>query len=191
MDYGMTPRLVGELVVLRCQKRGDVGKRASLGRRKEIARAMGANIDADLSMSRLAARRHLKRRFGRGPHWVIADLNDDFVGLVRLSPLLTKARTATFAIAIFDPERLGQGLGTEATRLAIAYGFDQLGLASINLTVLADNHRAIAAYERVGFVTERRIERSIRRGDHYIDDLVMTVTKDDQSHSEQSRPPDS
>ena len=191
MDYAATPRLVGELVVLRGQKRGDVAKRASLGRRAEIARAMGANIDEDLSMSRAAARRHLKRRFGRGPHWIIADLNDDFVGLVRLSPIDTRARTATFAIAIFDPERLGQGLGTEATRLAIAYGLDQLELESINLTVLADNHRAIAAYVKAGFVTERRIERSLRRGDEYIDDLVMTVTKNGQSHSGKGSSPDS
>ena len=178
MDYAATPRLVGELVVLRSQKRGDIGRRASLGRRAEIARAMGADMDADLSMSRATARRHLKRRFGRGPHWVIADLDDDFVGLVRLSPIDTKARTATFAIAIFDPERLGQGLGTEATRLTIAYGFSQLGLDRITLKVLADNFRAIAAYEKAGFVTERRIERAPKRGDNYIDDLVMTVTKD-------------
>ena len=114
---------------------------------------------------------------------MIADLNDDFVGLVRLSPIDVKARTATFAIAIFDPDRLGQGLGTEATKLVIAYGFEQLGLDRIDLKVLADNLRAIAAYEKAGFVTERRIERAIKRGDDYIDDLVMTIAKDGQSHS--------
>lgn len=176
MDFNAAPRLVGELVILRSHIRRDIRKRASLGRRREIIRAMGADIDTDLLMSRGAARRHLKRRFGRGPHWVIADQQDNFLGLVRLAPIDIKTKTATFAIAIFDPERLGQGLGTEATKLAVAYGFAELELERINLKVLADNHRAIAAYEKAGFVTEQRIKRLAGREGRCLDDLVMTIT---------------
>ena len=178
MDLNAAPRLVGESIILRSQRRRDVSHRASLGRRREIVRAMGGDITTDLSMTRSAARRQLNRRFGSGPHWVIADLQDDFLGLVRLSPIDTQTRMADFAIAIFDPRRLGQGLGTEATQLAIGYGFAHLELERINLKVLANNYRAIAAYEKAGFVVERRIVRSLQRDGRNYDDLVMTITAD-------------
>ena len=40
--------------------------------------------------------------------------------------------------------RLGQGLGTEAMRLALAFGVEVLGLHRIDLRAMAHNGRAIA-----------------------------------------------
>jgi diamine N-acetyltransferase len=56
-------------------------------------------------------------------------------------------------------ERRGQGLGTEATRLTLDWGFTVLGLHNIMLGVAAWNARAIRVYTKVGF---REIGR--RRG---------------------------
>ena len=51
----------------------------------------------------------------------------------------------------------------------------ELGLSRITLTVLADNHRAIAAYKKAGFATERRIKGTLQRdGDSHVD-LVMST----------------
>ena len=47
--------------------------------------------------------------------------------------------------------------------------------------------RKVRGHHKAGFVTERRIERAVRRDDDYIDDLVMTITKDGQSQSRQDR----
>ena len=48
-------------------------------------------------------------------------------------------------------ERRDRGLGTEATRLTLDWGFTMLGLHNIMLGVAAWNHRAIRVYTKVGF----------------------------------------
>jgi diamine N-acetyltransferase len=48
-------------------------------------------------------------------------------------------------------ERRGHGLGTEATRLTLDWGFSVLGLYNIMLAVAAWNERAIRVYTKVGF----------------------------------------
>jgi RimJ/RimL family protein N-acetyltransferase len=64
---------------------------------------------------------------------------------------------AEFAIAI--GERRGQGLGTEATRLVLDFGFHVLKLRNVLLETLEWNVAGLTAYERAGF---RRI--GVRRG---------------------------
>jgi diamine N-acetyltransferase len=56
---------------------------------------------------------------------------------------------ARFGIAI--GERRGQGLGTEATRLVLDYGFHVLHLHNVLLEVLDWNIAGLTAYERAGF----------------------------------------
>ena len=65
--------------------------------------------------------------------------------------------TAKFGIVV--GERRGQGLGTEATRLALDFGFHVLQLRNVLLEALDWNVAGLTAYERAGF---RRI--GIRRG---------------------------
>ena len=177
MDLKAVPRLEGDAVVLRPSRDEDVAKRASFGRRREIVRAMGSELDVDEPMSHEDARQQLTRRFGLGPHWVIADSEDEFLGLLRLAPIDVETTAATFAVAIFDQHRLGQGFGTEATKLAVSYGFEELGLHRITLTVLAENQRAVLAYRNAGFVVERRLEKTLHRDGRFYDDLVMSVSK--------------
>jgi len=65
--------------------------------------------------------------------------------------------TAMFGIAL--GERRGQGLGTEATRLALDFAFHVLQLRNVLLETLEWNVAGQAAYERAGF---RRV--GVRRG---------------------------
>ena len=48
-------------------------------------------------------------------------------------------------------ERRNQGLGSEATRLTLDWGFHVLGLHNVLLEALTWNEAAIRAYERAGF----------------------------------------
>ena len=79
------------------------------------------------------------------------------VGTVGLFGIEHVNGLARFGIAI--GERRGQGLGTEATRLALDYGFHILQLRNVMLEVLDWNVAGLTAYERAGF---RRI--GLRRG---------------------------
>ena len=65
--------------------------------------------------------------------------------------------TAEFGIAIGD--RRGQGLGSEATRLALDFAFHVLELRNVLLETLEWNVAGLTAYERAGF---RRV--GVRRG---------------------------
>ncbi|WP_049797529.1 GNAT family N-acetyltransferase [Kribbella flavida] len=77
----------------------------------------------------------------------------ELIGHATLYGATTPARAATFAIMV-GPEYVGKGYGTEATRMMLRYGFLELGLHRVELTVWAFNTRAIAAYAKAGFVKE-------------------------------------
>lgn len=67
-------------------------------------------------------------------------------------------RNAEFFILIGDGAHRGKGIGSEATRLTLDYGFHVTSLRCIYLSVLAPNKAAIRAYEKAGFrkIGERR-----------------------------------
>ena len=72
--------------------------------------------------------------------------------------------SALFRIVIGEKELWGQGYGTEATRLVAEQAFEVLGLDAVRLEVFSHNTRALAAYERVGFVvTGEHVEWVSRR----------------------------
>lgn len=177
MDLDHVPKLAGDGVRLRELRDSDIARRASLGRSREIARGFGEDLDCNEPMTQHDAADELGYRFGPGPHWVIADQHDVFVGVVRLAPIDTANRSARLGIGILDPDRLGQGLGTEATRLVLGWGFGHLDLHRVSLTVLADNTRAIAAYTRCGFVVEGRLRDTLLRDGKWHDDLSMAILK--------------
>ena len=175
MDVDHAPELTGGGVRLRQLRGGDIARRAALGRSRDIARGFGEDLAADEAMTEPDAADELKRRYGPGPHWVIADQDDVFVGVVRLAPVDVVNRSARLAVGILDPARLGRGIGTEAIRLVLRLGFEGLGLHRVSLTVVADNSRAVAVYTRCGFVVEGRFRDSVWLGGRWRDDLSMAI----------------
>ena len=71
------------------------------------------------------------------------------IGVSSLFHIDHRSGSAQFGIDL--GERRGQGLGTEATRLTLDWGFSGLGLHNIMLAVAAWNERAIRVYTKVGF----------------------------------------
>jgi RimJ/RimL family protein N-acetyltransferase len=68
-----------------------------------------------------------------------------------------------------------RGLGSEATRLIVGYGFEHLGLHRIALEVYAFNPRARRAYEKVGFRAEGVLRESLRYNGEWVDATVMSI----------------
>jgi diamine N-acetyltransferase len=99
------------------------------------------------------------------------------VGTVSLFDINYLHGSAKFGIALGD--RRGHGLGTEATRLTVRWGFETLGLHNVQLTLMAWNEQAERAYARAGF---RRI--GVRRGSVWCrgertDEILMDATPAD------------
>jgi RimJ/RimL family protein N-acetyltransferase len=110
-------------------------------------------------------------------HFTVYDLADDApVGTAGLFSINHLHGTATFGIALGD--RRGQGLGTETARLVVAWGFRELGLHNIMLTVLAWNERAIASYRRAGFTDIGVRRQSVWSRGERVDDLYMEIVRD-------------
>ena len=102
MDVDHVPELIGDGVRLRPLRGSDIARRAALGRSREIAYGFGEDLEADEPMTEPDAADELSRRYGPGPHWVIADRDDEFVGVVRLAPVDAANRSARLGIGILD-----------------------------------------------------------------------------------------
>lgn len=76
------------------------------------------------------------------------------IGSVYFRDIDTQNKSAEFGIFIGEESQRGDGLGTEATKLFVKYGFDVLRLHRIFLRVLKENYAAITAYEKAGFEIE-------------------------------------
>jgi RimJ/RimL family protein N-acetyltransferase len=76
------------------------------------------------------------------------------IGTVDLNGILWSQRVCTLSVAIGDPAQRGKGYGTEAMELVLRFAFHELNLHRVELTVFSYNTRAIAVYERLGFVYE-------------------------------------
>jgi ribosomal-protein-alanine N-acetyltransferase len=175
MPFG--PRLVGERVVLRPAAAADVAARAGLGRHAEILRMFGATEPESPSMTRDEAEAWVAARGADGVVEWIVDAEGRFLGAARLHSF-DRAGGAKYAIGLLDPDRLGKGFGTEATRLVLDYAFGQLGLERVTVAVLEFNHRAMRCYRRCGFrPTGRVVGAAVVDGESY-DDIVMEVRRE-------------
>lgn len=97
---------------------------------------------------------------------------DKFIGVTGFENILWNNGTAVIYIGIGDNTFRGQGLGKEALALTMEFGFQELNLHRIQLTVLSYNKPAIALYEKVGFKKEgvyrEFIHRDGKRYDMYL-----------------------
>ena len=84
-------------------------------------------------------------------------------------------RTAEFGIFIGDKEYRGKGIGEEATRLILDFGFNAINLHHIWLRAFSFNKNAIGLYKKIGFkiIGTKRESRII--GDKKIDEILMDI----------------
>jgi diamine N-acetyltransferase len=80
---------------------------------------------------------------------------------------------------IYVGERRGTGLGSDATRLALDWAFNMLGLRNVILETFDFNENAVRAYERAGFrVIGRRRDALVSLGRRW-DAILMDATPED------------
>jgi RimJ/RimL family protein N-acetyltransferase len=99
---------------------------------------------------------------------------DECVGEVVLNQYDEGNRSCNFRTFV-GPAGQGRGLGTEALRLIVGYGFEEIGLHRISLEVYAFNPRARHVYEKAGFVAEGVLRESLHYNSEWIDATVMSI----------------
>lgn len=99
------------------------------------------------------------------------------VGSVFIRDIDEVHKKGEYGIFIGEDKMRGKGLGTEATRLILDYGFGPLGLNKIFLRVLADNAGAIRSYEGAGFVREGYLKEDVFVNGKFCDVVLMAIQK--------------
>jgi diamine N-acetyltransferase len=94
-------------------------------------------------------------------------------GCIGLNDIDLLHRKASFGIVIGEPEARGRGVGTEATRLMLDYGFTVLGLRNVVLTVVAFNPAGMRCYEKAGFKLVGRRRQSRHQAGQWHDEIYM------------------
>lgn len=150
----------------------DVPARFALGNTPEIQAMFGADPAAVRDITPEAAEAWVQSHIDDPHAWVI-EVDGALIGGIRLYGINYSDKRAQLAIGIIDPAALGKGLGTQAMRLLAAHAFDTLGLHRLGCRVLDFNARAIAAYEKVGFVVEGREREAALIAGTWHDDLIL------------------
>ncbi|QNP72609.1 GNAT family N-acetyltransferase [Streptomyces roseirectus] len=178
MDFSVKPVLTGPLTVLRPFTEADAEVMGALMEDPEVIRFTGGSpepLSPEFLRSWYGSRSAQADRLDLA---VTDRFSGEVVGEVVLNTWDPDARSCVFR-TFLGPRGRGRGLGTEATRLIVGHGFDQLGLHRIELAAYAFNPRALRVYEKVGFVREG-LQREIElRDGAWVDEVVMAVLEDE------------
>ncbi|MEV0803322.1 GNAT family protein [Kribbella sp. NPDC050281] len=176
-DFATKPTLTGELVVLRPLDEGDYEPMAAAMADPEVARLTGSHGEIGEERAREWMRTR-KDQTDRLDLAIVDKATGAVVGEAVLNDWDPDNQCCNFRILI-GPAGQGRGLGTEATRLIVGYGIEEIGLHRISLGVYAFNPRAQRAYEKAGFVVEGRLRDSLLWEGQWVDEIVMSVLAPD------------
>jgi diamine N-acetyltransferase len=119
---------------------------------------------------------------------LVIDIRDGdswrMIGTCSLFGIEWSSRFAEVGIFIGDKSIWNKGYGTETMHVLVRHGFETLNLNRIWLRVHADNLRAVRSYEKVGFIHEGRYRQGVYKHGKYIDDLLMSILRDEWIASE-------
>ena len=145
--------LKGEKVVLRPIRLSDAGRFVRwLTDPKVYEYLQAQNRYLTLKKEKEWIKKSLKEKTDK--RFAIEILDKVHIGVVSLERVETKHRRAAFGIFIGDKKYWNQGLGTDAARTILKYGFLKMKLHKVELDVFGYNPRALKVYKRLGFKRE-------------------------------------
>lgn len=96
------------------------------------------------------------------------------LGLVSLTGIDQISRSAEFHIMVGTKSQ-GQGLGPFALKEILRHAFLNLNLNRVSLTVLPDNARARAMYQKQGLREEGLLRQAVYKNGRYHDLVLMSI----------------
>lgn len=177
IDMSMKPTLTGDRVILRPVSTEDVPGFLEMLADEESGRLTGSHgsIEPDAARTWYATRGAQPDRLDLA---IVERASGEYAGEVVLNDLDHDNRSCGFRIAL-RPGFVDRGLGSEATRLIVAYAFDELGLHRIELEVYAFNPRARRVYEKAGFIHEGTQRHALLWDGEWVDAHMMSILGSD------------
>ena len=119
---------------------------------------------------------------------VIDKGSGEHIGNMKLGPIQWVHRSAIFGIMIGEKKFWGRGVGREATRLMVEYGFDRLNLNRIDLGVFAEHEAGVRCYQKLGFKVEGRLRQDLFQDGEYKDRLWMGLLRSEYERRQMGKP---
>jgi RimJ/RimL family protein N-acetyltransferase len=112
--------------------------------------------------------------------FAIRTLADDrLIGLIGLYTIFQPHREAFMGIQIGERDYWGKGYGTDALRVLLRFGFEELNLQRVSLSVLEGNERAMRSYEKCGFRYEGRERQTWAYDGRRWDEIYMGLVREE------------
>jgi len=139
------------------------------------AARLGSQKDSQKSIEKELEEQQLNQ------HWfTIRTLSDDkLIGDIGLYVFNWSGRDAFVGLGIGERDFWGRGYGTDAMKLILRYGFMEVNLNRVTLTVFEYNPRAIRSYEKSGFGHEGRLRKYLDKDGRRWDMLFMGILRDE------------
>lgn len=103
----------------------------------------------------------------------------EMVGAVYLLTIDWQARSAEYAINIYEEKDRSKGIGKIATTKILEHAFNDLNLNRVYLHVLESNEKAHNFYKKFGFQTEGVYRQSMFKNGEYHNQVVMSLLKEE------------
>ncbi len=108
--------------------------------------------------------------------FIVCDKENDMpLGCVYLQHFEKENRKAEIGIFLGEDRAFGRGIGKEACRLMVKYGFEELKLHKIISRVLSFNEASVKTHEAAGFVKEALFKDDVFVEGKYLDVIFLGV----------------
>lgn len=171
----MTVRfLVGERIYFRPVEEADLPQLQAWINDPEVRGRLLQFRPLDMEAERAWWKSHDRSQTPGSLHFAICLVEDDVLigttGFVNIDWLHRCAETGTL---LGEAAHRGQGYGTEAKQLLVAYAFDTLNLHRLQSRVFADNAPSLRHLLRCGYVEEGRRREALFRDGRRHDEIVL------------------
>jgi ribosomal-protein-alanine N-acetyltransferase len=173
------PALNGRRVALRELRASDAVSLHALLATEEVARFISEPPTTVEGFEQFIAWTHRQREAGSYVCFAITALGfDTAVGIVQIRQLGASFETAEWGFAI-GSAFWGSGAFQECAELALAFGFDTLGIHRLEARAAVLNGRGNGALLKLGAVQEGVLRKSIRCHGEYLDQALYALLEAD------------
>jgi ribosomal-protein-alanine N-acetyltransferase len=113
--------------------------------------------------------------------YAITDQQGNLIGSVGFDEVNLTARSARLYIGIGAKDHWGKGYGTDALQVFSRFLFQQWNFHRLHAETWQENARALACYQKLGFVVEGRLREAYFIDGKYYDAFILGLLKKDFS----------
>jgi RimJ/RimL family protein N-acetyltransferase len=171
----------GRLVNLRAAEMSDLDRNLCWMNDREVTEHLSMRYPLSLAAEEIWMRDTASKpmAFGGNVLFAIDTKAGDHIGNISFHEMSPERRKARLGVVIGDKAYWSKGYGTDAMLTFLRFAFDEMNFHRIDLTVDAENPRAIACYRKCGFVEEVRMRQVRFLHGTYGDGLVMGILRDE------------